>query len=293
MQNADALTSNASQGEEDVMPKELKQYPLVHRMSSSLNLSMDSTAKCATIIPIAIANKNKADAYTINTNPYHTDRVGIQETPMCYLDSVISKYRIGMSVSMPVAGQEAGIQAVRWRLGLIAASFDDVDKEDKIGLTDVKTILQLESDANEYYCRPIYNGTDISPFDMYSGATSEMGLTTNSLLEGVAFDDDAYFDAIRQGTLKGALKKVMPFGLQEQIIYKDRPYRMAKTWFDMPGHTKRMNENTFVGLLVEVPQSNATDEQFYTSTETGDGISHLRIGYDIYYNEYNNDFVRS
>ena len=76
-------------------------------------------------------------------------------------------------------------------------------------------------------------------------------------------------------------------GFRRHTIYSDRPYSENR-WFDVPGKVTRLNPGTFLGMYFIVPQVD-TGSQFWNSGETT-AIDHLRIGWEINYNEYNENF---
>jgi hypothetical protein len=272
--------------------KELKQHHLKHEFEVVWTQSLEGSSKETVIVPLIVASKGKSDAYSVNTNPYHDDYVGMQVSPLTYLESVVDKIRIGMTYSIPSAGQEVGIQAVAAQIGMIALSFDDIDKSDAVSGEDLKDLVGLQMHLSGDYCEPKWNGTNVSEADFYTNAKDDFGLTTDHRLEGSTFNYENYRSARRESTLKGMLKKVVPNGLKDFTVFKDRPFKTKGNgvWMDVPSNVKRQNQNTILALMVRLPQDNA--RQFYSSGDTT-GVNHLRVGCSVYFNEKNNAFVRT
>lgn len=273
--------------------KPLKPFGLPHHMYGVFELSMENTQKRATHIPIAIADKSKTGAEDIVTAPGHKSFAGVQDTPMCFLDSTIGRVRIGMTVSMPASGQETGIKGLFWNLGIFGLSFEDIEADDPDDGVALTTLYGLEKDSNADFVRPQYNGTDINggtAQSLYVGAQSEMGLTGGDNIEGVNYNAEVIEMYLRRGGMKSKIKKTLG-GFKDMYVQYEQPYKMNRTWFDPPSNTKRMNEFTYFGLGIELPQAGG-DMQFYDADETT-AVNHLRIGYDIYYTEYNDAFARN
>ena len=273
------------------MVRDLKTYPKKHFFNSYFELSLEDELKDTFILPIAVCHKGLTSAVDVITNPYSDNYNGAVEYPMCHLESRVDKVRIELNYSMPVAGQETGIQAVRGKIGMIAVSHEDLEKDDKVGGEVLDTILGLKEHASGDYCDAIYNGTDIGTEDMFPTANSYFSLTTDARPEGVTFDYDNYVKAMRESSLSRLISSRTNGGLRDFIVYKDRPYTSGKVWLDVPPNARRMNQGTALFLLWHIPNGLAK-QQFYSASETT-AVSHLRVGYDVFYNEKNNAFQRT
>ena len=270
--------------------KTLKQYGLPHEMKSSFELSMEDTTKRSTVIPIAITDKSMTAVEDNVTNPFHVDFVGKQDHPFLYPDSSIGKTRIGMTLSIPVSGQETGIQAVRGMMFTIAMSFDDVDLHDADDGTTLASILKCDNSYSANYVSPDYNATDITTRDLWSGASAQTSLTTNSRTEGVNIDWDTILTHLRGRSMSKKMKTIIT-DVTEFTVFKDRPIKVPRLYYNVPGKCQRANENMFYGLGFYCFQA-GDDEQFYDADETT-AVNHLRVGYDIYYKEYHDGFSRA
>jgi hypothetical protein len=274
----------------------LSPKPLPHHMFGVIELGAEDTPRRATHIPIAICDKSKTGPEDIVTMPGHPDFAGLQDTPMCFPDSTIGKVRIGMSVSMPTSVNN-DIFALNWNMGLFALAFEDIEKDDPDDGATLANLFALEKETtsgNENYVRPQYNGTDVNggtAHSLYVGSQTEMGLTGGDNVEGCNFNHGTIEQYLRRGGMAAIIKDCLG-GMIPETVVQERPYKMPRTWFSPPGKVKRMNEFTYFGLGIEIPQA-GSDEQFYVATETTNTSRHLRIGYDIYYNEYNDAFSRS
>lgn len=274
------------------MPTDLRPYPLKHYWETMIELSADNAASSTTMIPLLVCDKSMANAHDLNTNPYHNDYTGIKASPMTYLESEVDKIRIGANVVMPVVGQETGIEAIGWRMMLVAMSFDDAEIDDEVGGEVLDTLVGVKEHSSGNYLEPNWSGTDLaSGIDLYTNANTDFSLTTNSVTESITWDDDNFINAVRESSISGKLKSCTPSGLVEDILYKDRPYWMKPTWFDVPSKCIRQNQNTFLGLLIDVPNGHL-DQQLYKSTELTN-VSHFRMNISIYFNEKNNQFRRN
>jgi hypothetical protein len=261
-------------------------YGLLHRFTGALNLSMDPTGNVSTILPLFGADQNKdATASVINVNPRNDNYAGVQNAVYNYMGSSVYKLRLRLMISIPPAGQETGISSVLYQSGLMLHTWDDLDKTDEAGNTwGSQCQLQFET-TTEHTVHPIWNGTDLDS-DGSTLPTDVHGLTTDQTPEEVDIGDNFLeTKPLRQDEFSGLYKKTFPFGFNDYIVHKDRPF-ISDNWINVPSSVKAQNKGTFCGIAIKVPESN---RQLYASDEVTN-VSHLRIGYAVYFTEYNEEF---
>jgi hypothetical protein len=263
----------------------LKTYPRVHNMDGYFELSAESSTKKSTILPILFHDQGLTAPEDFIANPYNENFSSTTERMACYGGSKVERINLDLKISIPFAAKSE-IDALMFRTMPIAVSFDDIEKATPSGGT-IGSILRLQrEDTNEDTVHPIFGGT---PYDLTADdlPSDVMGLTTDQNHEGISFDIPTFEKYMKYSTQKGLLKSLTQGGLRTHTLYSDRPYRENR-WFDNPSKTKRMNNGTFLGLLFAVDQVDAGG-QFWTSGETT-AISHLRVGWSLSYNEYNDAF---
>jgi hypothetical protein len=265
--------------------KPMKEYGLHHRFNGYFELQLEDATSDSFILPLIHADAGMSDPDNVQVNPYSANFEDSVNTSSTYYDSVVNRINLRLRISMPVAGQETGIQAVTYQSMPIMCSFDDLDK-DVDGTNNVASFLELEyEDTNSNQVCPLWSGTDITGSDLNAGVPN---LTTDQTPESVAFNAVNFEKELKISRAGGLLKELTMGGLRTHVLYKDRPFYQNR-WFDVPSRVKRQNKNTFLGLLFHLPSATQFGTQFYLADETTD-IDHLRIGYEVNYNEFNDYF---
>jgi hypothetical protein len=263
-----------------------KPYGLYHKFEGEIGLRGEDANRETTILPLLAHDQGLQHPEEVHVNPSNDDYAGIQNSHTIYGNSKVHKMHITWNLSLL---DDGNLNALIYKWAFITTSFKDIDLEDEDGDT-IGSILKLQWEAtNENQVHPIYNNTTVGPAG--SAPPTVEGLTTSTVLEGVAMGENPLEEKIRVSSLGGKIKKsVMPGGLQRDVIYKDRPYVIDR-WYDVPGKVKTGNRGMFCGLLLKVPQFGNV-EQFYDEFHVTNK-DHFRLGYEVEYWEYNDMFQQS
>ena len=270
--------------------KPLRAHPLRHAFKGGFELRGEDDSLNSTILPIFFCDQNKGDPSTRYVNPLretgeYEGRVAEAST---YPNSVINNVRVRLTISQSHDETNSRLEALLYVAGTLALSFDDVDKKNEDGSKTVGNVLRLQREtSNEDTIHPIWTGTDLT----VNGNTlpSDVpALTSGQAQEVVAFDYEDYLDVMYSKILSGALKSVTMGGLKEYVTRKDTPY-VTDTWYKVPSKVKRQNKGTFYGILFHLPQAGNT-RQFWTTGEMTNTHDHIRINFEVEFNEYNDLF---
>ena len=270
--------------------KPLKEYPLRHKFEGSFELSMEQAAANDTFLPLFMCDQNKTTPHavdSVNVNPmsetadYDTDS-GCTTFP----NSVVNNVHLRLMVSMPI--EDTTVTHALYIAGMVCTSIDDVDADNEDGTKTVGSVMKLKRETtNEDTVHPDWSGTDINALATLL-PDDVPGLTGTQQIEAIDFDYDSYRDELFHGQLSGMLKKVTNGGLREYVIFRERPY-MTDSWIKVSPRVKRQNKGTFCGILFHLPQSRNT-RQFWDAAEVDATKEHLRISYQVEFNEYNDNF---
>ncbi len=177
---------------------------------------------------------------------------------------------------------------------IYSAFLDDLEAEDSKTNTQIEDVLELAHDTTNEDVNPLYSTTNLvaggnSPVSTVTDANEafgDLGLTTDLLLESVAFDKNAFWDNMQFKTNAGKLAKVA--GQMRTItLNHERPYIYTSNNFTHPT-VKRMNPFTFCGILVHLPLASETDQIFNANDVTS--ISHLVVNVAWRFSEWNHNF---
>ena len=266
------------------MPRPLPIHPLQHHYRGYFSLRAEDTTMDSTHLPFLFSDQNKGDPESIMTNPM-SESITRDDTASCYMGSTVYKFHLRLYAVLPVEIADADITAMLYRAGLIQHSFEDLTIADEAGSNTVGSLLKIkQEDTNEDTVHPDWSGTDLD--DSTTLDASVPGLTTNQQHESVAFNRITFDDHWEMSSLRGKLRKCMPNGMQDYLVYKDRPV-IRDVWLDVPGAVQRMNKGTYWGALFDCPQE---PTQLYLASETDATKNHMRIHYECWFNEFNEQF---
>jgi hypothetical protein len=152
---------------------------------------------------------------------------------------------------------------------------------------EVQDVLCMQTESTDRQGYPLYNG--VKMVEKFNGMgtldANVPGLTTNTIIEGVTFDPESFYDMGQYMTNSGKLKTCHS-GLRWFTLSRQKP--VFKIRIKLNSKTKFMNPYTFFGLLTYVPKSDHPF-QLTTTAETTNG-SHVMVTQQTRYNEWNPDF---
>ncbi len=115
--------------------------------------------------------------------------------------------------------------------------------------------------------------------------------------EGVNFSEEVLRDQMRYGRIRGLIRKSMPIGLRPVYIRRlDKGQHKRITINFTPSNSKFINQHTFLGLLLNMPQTNVStsmDASIHQPINQGDITADsqlLIVAVHVQYDERNPDF---
>ncbi len=108
------------------------------------------------------------------------------------------------------------------------------------------------------------------------------------IIEGVAFNQHDYYNALHYMTISGKLKACQG-GLKWHTLTKNRPIKILN--FKTPSKSKRMVEKSFFGVLLFVPPVDDLHQIAIASETTN--VTHVKVFAMARYNEWNPQFEMS
>ncbi len=288
----------------------MKEYPVSHDFSGTVGLSMEDETRNTFILPILSCDESLAAPENVDVHPGSVAFDGVpgaavtdsvRDNHHCFPRSVVNRIQIESfmncdigttDIQLASASQQINYNVFYYAMLIKWAMDDPIDPDDDtISGTSLDDIIPIIRDVNNSVVEPKFSGVDLfsatdASTDIQTGGSAGQ-LTTDQKWEGVAFDQDLFEKIMKFGTLSGLIKSVTGGGLKKRQISVETP-RYENLWMDNPSKTKRMNKNTFFGLLIHVPQVDS-QHQFYHATNMT-AIEHLTWSFHVRYNEYNDLF---
>ncbi len=248
-----------------------------------------AVANRTTIYPIVMYDEGLGTPSAYEANPEHASFVEAAE-PNCFPNSRVDNAFIKLRVSLTKAALETDkLHMIRGAFMMIHTAFkEDLTANDELSGLDISEILELDSEATDRQAYPLWNDIDMP--DMIGTAVADLpanvpGLDTGQSIEGVAFDENVYYNALNYFTNSGKLKKVAS-GLKWFVLTKDRPFKEFKIF--VHSKTKFMNPYSFLGCLIHFPQADSV-EQIPVAADTTN-VNHIRVDFAYRYYEWHGDF---
>ncbi len=240
-------------------------YPLRHKFQYSFGLSAVDAADNSTIMTLVKNYKTLNAPDTIEVNPHNTNFE--RETgAICQPMSIIDRLSLTMRFSLTKTAETDNMFNVHFQWTPIFFSFPEkLDAADDDTTTTVADILELTKDATQEDVTPTWTGTKLAvagPSDTaHPVSTSNMtevfgtlNLTTDTTMEGVAFDKEVFHSALQYYSNRGALKACL--GRTRSVVLTEASRFSEKTFFIkkfVPRSVRRIMPYSFFGILVHVP----------------------------------------
>ncbi len=263
-------------------------YPQVHRGQMSLLLSAFTATKNYTILPISFYDEGMGVPSTIETNPEHADFAptsGANCFPDSRIDVVFAQITFTMSKKALETDKITALKCYYMIYGM--AFLDDYDAFDEKTSTKIEAITEMQTESTDRQAYPLFAGTKLT--EKFAGSatfgTTQLGLTTNQIIEGVAFNPQAYFDMHHYQT-NGPKLATTTSGLRSIILTRQRPVKTIN--IKIRRKTKFMNQYNFFGCLVGCPNGD-TNEQLPALGDMSSG-NHVVVRFTFRYNEWHPEF---
>ncbi len=274
------------------------EHALPHDFEYIFSLDGVLDTKNSTIATIFHTTEEGTNPEVIEVNPSNA-AFGEDTGPSIFPGSIVPKIQVMFRCSLTnYAIETEQIKALMMHWAPIYTAFlDDIEAQDDRTNTQVEDIIETAHSTAVKQVYPLFSGTDLDnagnqPFSIKTHAQdfNDFALTTNGILESVAFDKEAYLDMKAYFTNSGKIRKVMP-RLNTVMIGDQRPYRHFSNNFTNPT-VKRGNPYTFCGILFHLPLA-GTYDQIVTSADVTGASPHVNVQMKVRFNEWNQEFDQS
>lgn len=293
----------------------LKQFPRRHLYEGSVAFDIDDETKNSFLLPLVIADRGLTGAEGIVVNPVSdaysvsagtdSDESGFSKvrSPFCYLESVVNRINLKFNMSINKTFINPTNTGTQWlpycvyKTMMICNSFGDLDTTTADGITELKDEMQLlRNESGQNMCLPNFSGIDLplgsalatlAPTSFPIGGGSGQ-LTTDRIWEAVAFDEDAFEDKLQDSELNAKMRANSFGGLRTGLLRANNPI-VQNRWMSTPPKVKRMNAQTFLGLLIHIPVA-GSNEQLLEPEHIAAGGSHVEFRFQVKFNEYHDLF---
>jgi len=265
-----------------------KNWSRPHNMQHSWFHSVEKASQNATIYPLVMYDEGLGNPGAYEAHRENAAFVQAPEAncfPESRIDFVVAKLEIYMAKA---ALETDGLHSIKVGFMPIMTSFEDLTVIDELSTLETQDVLELTSEDTDNQAFPLYNDTKLTEKFANSALLSALapGLTTTQVLEGVAFDENVFYNALHFLTISGKIK-TMTRGLKWITLTRNKPYRTI--FIKLSNRSKRMVKKSFFGVLIDVP---GVDGQFQlpVSGDTTVNLSHVGVSMQVRYNEWNQEF---
>ena len=265
-----------------------KSYPRPHSNQLKFELSLHDSGKNDAMIPLLMYDEGLGDPANYNAHPEHASFAEYQGVN-CYPESRVNNMFVHISASMMKHCWDTDKveEVVIGAMPIYTAFKEKLDAKDEVSTATVKSVLGLQYETTDRQAYPLWGGTKLDG-DILEVGTAMPGMTANTNMENVSFAFGTYLDATQYLTIGPQMRALTGGG---RFKWRRVKRRNAATWTfrrRVKGRVKRLNEYTFCGVLIYLPQSNE-HMQLCQDSDTSTG-NHIQINSRYFYNEWNTDF---
>lgn len=267
--------------------QKVKNYPLPHTDQNSFYLSLFDAAKGSTSIAIAHYDEGLGSPSSVNANPEHASFVA-KGYPNCFPESEIDNIFFDIRLQLTKHALETDkVHKLRIAIQEQYVSFEDALAVDDLSSVEVQDALELTRETTDKQTYPLYSGTKLD--EVFSGSATlnaaVPGLTTNQIIESVAYDPLVHYNAVHFLTIKGKYNTCQS-GLRWVTLTKDNPYKNIR--IRLKPKLKNLQEYAYQGVLIHLPQKDTYD-QAIADTDLSTG-NHVQVTVVNRFNEWNHRF---
>ncbi len=267
-------------------------HPLPHNFEYSTTLHAENTLKDATMFTLLRASQAVNAAESIEVNPTNAS-FGEETGALIQMNSIVPKISFNMKINLTKGAVETDkLRFIQFKwMPIYTAFLDSLEAYDIKTNQQIEDILELAHDPTNQDVWPLFSGTDLTGVQPMStkNATEvfgDIGLSTDTNLESVAFDEADFWDTLSYKSNAAKLRQHIG-KIHNVTITRDRPYSYYSNNVT-EGIVKRGNMFTFCGILLWVPQAGALGQVFQAGDTTD--INHIYITASVRYDEWNPDF---
>ncbi len=268
----------------------VEEYPQPHSIDISMLFELDNAAIDSTILPWVLYDEGQGNPTALETNPRNA-AFAVTTKPNCFVNSRIDQILGQITFAMTSKALDDNIPAVKMAFMPIKMAFiEDYTADDELSGLAVQEIVEMQTESTDRQGFPLYTGSANKIVEKFAGGATLHadvdGLTTTQVIEGVAFNQSTFYNAIHFQTNAGKIKSVVR-GLKWITLTQNRP--VAKVSIRIDSKTKRMNEFAFFGVLIHVPILGS----LFQLPGAGDitaATNYVSVDAMCRYNEWNHDF---
>ncbi len=261
-------------------------YPRPHNLEHAFDLSTVDTNQRATTYPLIHYDEGLGDPASYNSHPEHASFAEVSTTSV-YPDSKISTMHVKIILALTKhCWNTDKIEEVLVRIIPIYFAFkEDYEAIDELSTNEVQDILEMQKETTDRQGYPIYNGTDLDG-DLITLGTTQLGLTTDTKIEGITFSAGALYDGLQYYTNKRKLQKCMGRIMYRRV--RRREGATLKMNIRLVSKVKRANPYMFCGFIIDIPNPGGATQLF----EAGDDSAgdHILCKVLTRYNEWHENF---
>ncbi len=261
-------------------------YPRPHVMENKFEMSLNGTTKATTLFPIIQNDEGLGDPASYNSHPEHAsfaEYVG----PNCYPESHVNKTFTKFTVTM----SKLAIETDKLRNLLVCfipiymAFKEDYTAIDEVTSIETQDVLELVTESTDRQATPIWNGQKLGG-DFPTLGADVVGLTTDTKIEGIAFDLNQYIDSKNHLTIAGKMRKIAGQTIWKRVS-RDRPATFKMRTINN-SKVKMINPYTFCGVIIHMPLATSIMQLTMAADDTN--ITHTFVTALCRYNEWNENF---
>ncbi len=260
-----------------------------HDCAARFSLSCQDEAENSTIVPLVFQDPNIETAATTFVNPKHAS-FEQSANAACLNDSSVPQLQLSFNLNLTKTARESDlIRNLKVNYMFINTAFlSRLDANDSGTSKDIENILELSHATASEETHPLYSGTDL--ITNYAMPAAQLGLTTDTKIESVAFAKDDYFDAIKWYENKSMLKTVAPT-MRTVLLKRDYPYQRSGI-LPMKPIVKYMNPYTFCGILFHVELAGSAQQIPNLADVSDSTTGHVDVNMKWRFREWNKEFYQ-
>ncbi len=147
-----------------VMMMKTKWYPRPHNFNVSWGFGLESgVSNQTTIIPLTMYDEGLGDPSAYTANPLNATFAEVA-MPNCFPESRINLIESRLTISLSKGALETDkVPAIRYAYMPIFVTFDDIIALDEVSTLDISEVLELQREATDRQCYPLFNAVDMPP----------------------------------------------------------------------------------------------------------------------------------
>ncbi len=278
-------------------------FPLRHRFNYGFGLNGVTATLNSSIATIVKGSADTAmnNPNTIEVNP-HNATFAEETGALCHQMSILEKIKISIRITLTEQARLDGVDSATVKYMPIFCSFPEklASTDDRTGFT-AASVLELVGDATNDDVIPLYavktptvaSASAVAhPMSTVNDTEvfGDMGLTTNTAMETVAWDNTLFFQAVKFFTNKGAIRSMV--GKQRSVhLTSNRPTKQIFIDKFVPRAVRRVVSHSYFGMLFHYPLDSEPDQNFYSgafSTPT----PQIGIKMNVSFHEWNADHIQ-